>query len=291
MKTLNPIIHQILQERFQATAIKPPPRFTGPKMEMPPVKPSVRLEPPGFVKVEPVPSGPPRVSVNFDVYPQTPKSTIIDIITATEKRNPALVKQTDYQKLNDFLKFEVDSAIQRTGSNNYDDIWMEVTKANPTIIDRASITVQDTLDDVISNSLKTEVPPPTPLKVGTLTPSEMPATPEPQGKVEPELQAEPETELSKIIATTVMPALVPMAAAALQPSPQRSKTRDNKRIATGTDELPVRGDGDEDPTYTEMARRKEYEEAITKPFSFEDEYPGLELEKTLGKYGGSFVKR
>jgi hypothetical protein len=288
MKPLNPIIHQILQERFQVTAIKPP-RLSAPKVEIPAVKPSVKLEPPGSVKVEPVPSGRPRVSVNFDVYPQTPKSTIIDIVTATEKRNPALVKQTDYQKLSDFLKFEVDSAIQRTGSTNYDDIWMEVTKANPTIIDRASITVQDTLDDVISNSLKTEVPPPTPLKVGTLTPSEMPATPEPQGKVEPELQAEPETELSKIIATTVMPALVPMAAAALQPSPQRSKTRDNKRIATGTDELPVRGD--EDPTYTEMARRKEYEEAITKPFSFEDEYPGLELEKTLGKYGGSFVKR
>ena len=292
MKPLNPILNQILQERFQVSALKPP-RIRPPHLEAPRARPIGEVPAWKPVEIEPVAGGTPKVKVNFDVYPQTPRSTIIDIITATEKQNPALVKQVDYQKLGDYLNMEVELAIQRTGSTNYDDLWREVTKANPKIIDSRSETVQDALDDIITFKIQ----PPTKFETSTEVSSEM----EPKEKeLSPKVQAMPtQDEIANVqpeqtIGSSVqsaIPALLPIMLPALQTAPIR---KTNNRLRTRTKTAPERDYEEVEevgPTATEIQRQKEIEAELERPFRFDPDEPALELEKNLGKYGGTYVRR
>lgn len=288
MKSINPILNQILQERFQVSAFKPP-RIRPPHLEAPRVRPIEEIPAWKPIEVEPVVGGAPKVRVNFDVYPQTPRSTIIDIITATERQNPALVKQVDYQKLGEYLNMEVELAIQRTGSTNYDDIWREVTKANPKIIDSQSETVQDALDDVITFKIQ----PPTPLSTIETSPETelQPAEPtvQPTRTVDTAANIEPQVSVAGI-AKLAIPALLPSIVPTLQTAPIR-KINDKLRIKTKTRDENEKDNEEIGPTTTEIQRQKETEAELEKPFSFDDDELGLELQKNLGKYGGTFVRR
>lgn len=289
MKPLNPILNQILQERFQVSALKPP-RIRTARLEVPQVKPVAEIPRWEPVRIETTPSGTPKARVNFDIYPETPRTTIIDIITATEKRNPALVKQEDFSKLTDYLNIEVESAIQRTGSSNYDNIWKEVTKANPAIVSNKSETVLDALDDVITFKIQ----PPVPMSVDVQSAPEIKAE-------EPKVQPMPtEDEIANVqpeqttgdSVKSAIPALLPMLLPALQTVPIR---KTNDKVSTRAKTRPGRNIEDEQeevgPTGTEIQRQKEMEAELEKPFRFDQDDPALELEKNLGKYGGTYVRR
>jgi hypothetical protein len=281
-----------------------------------PTSPSVEIAPSFEAQMSnmPVTTGIPRPSSatpeEMYVFPEDEYEAAINSVIATETTDPGFVSTDDIEKVSEYFRIKVSDVIDNKNITDGGEVFKELMKdpfLKQKIIGSRSTTLGDTLFNTIQDTIQAKsgltvdpktpselqpqketkgdgITPVAPLTVNTKTPTEVPT----ESQLQPE--AEAETALSTIIATSIMPALVPMAAAALQPSPQRSKIVPSKKTATDTEE-PGR-DGEEDsPTYSEMARRKEYEEAITKPFSFEDEYPGLELEKTLGKYGGSFVKR
>ena len=300
MKPLNPIIHQILQERFQVSALKPP-RFEipTPRFEIPAVPSVSRIrEIPSFnpIKVEPVSGGVPKVRVDFGYSPEVtevPETTIVDVIVSTEKKNPALVKRDDYLKLSQYLDSEVESAIQ-TGASNYDDIWMEVTKANPSIA--KSVTAQDVLDNVITFKIE----PSSRFTTTSETPQEMePKRQETAPKVQPMptedevANVQPEETVGGSVKTAI-PALLPMLLPALQTVPIR---KTNDKLRTRAKAQPRKDYGDEEeqeemgPTGTEIQRQKEIEAELERPFRFDQDEPALELEKNLGKYGGTYVRR
>ena len=303
MKPLNPILHQILQERLQVSSLKPP-RFEipTPRFEIPVGPPVSRIrEIPSFnpVKVEPVSGGVPKVRVDFGYspevvqQPETPKTTIVDVVADTEKKNPALVKRDDYLKLGQYLDLEVESAMQ-TGASNYDDIWMEVTRANPSIA--KSVTAQDALDNVITFKIE----PASRFTTTSETPQEMePKRQESAPKVQPMptedevANVQPEQATSGSVQSAI-PALLPMLLPALQTVPIR---KTNDKLRTRAKAQPRKDYGDEEeqeemgPTATEIQREKEIEAELERPFRFDQDEPALELEKNLGKYGGTYVRR
>jgi hypothetical protein len=279
-----------------------------------PTSPSVEIAPSFEAQMSnmPLTTGIPRPSSatpdEMYIFPDDEYESAINSVISTETTDPGFVSTDDIEKVSEYFKIKVSDAIYNKNMTNGGEVFKELMKdpfLKEKIIGSRSTTLSDTLFNTIQDTLQAKsaltvdprtpselqpqketkgdgITPVAPLTVNTKTPTEVPT--------EPQLQPEAETALSTIIATSIMPALVPMAAASLQPSPQRSKIVPNKKTATDTEE-PGRDAEEDSPTYLEIARRKEYENAITKPFSFEDEYPGLELEKTLGKYGGSFVKR
>lgn len=289
-----------MQERFQVSALKPP-RFEipTPRFEIPAVPSVSRIrEIPSFnpIKVEPVSGGVPKVRVDFGYSPEVtevPETTIVDVIVSTEKKNPALVKRDDYLKLSQYLDLEVESAIQ-TGASNYDDIWMEVTKANPSIA--KSVTAQDVLDNVITFKIE----PSSRFTTTSETPQEMePKRQETAPKVQPMptedevANVQPEETVGGSVKTAI-PALLPMLLPALQTVPIR---KTNDKLRTRAKAQPRKDYGDEEeqeemsPTATEIQRQKEIEAELERPFRFDQDELALELEKNLGKYGGTYVRR
>ncbi|NBO36468.1 hypothetical protein EBU91_02875 [bacterium] len=151
MTPLNPILKQILEQRIlmEQVPIRIPPRLRIPPTEVPPIReaPPIRVEVPGvrarIKPIKPIPReqlvkmGVPKTLVPVTSRQLAPSRQVtpIDILIASEKRNPALVKVEEYNNVVKFLTSEIDSTIARLGTKNDQVIWNEVTIKYPQILD------------------------------------------------------------------------------------------------------------------------------------------------------------
>lgn len=294
MKPLNPIINQILQERY----LRPPPALRIPKVRMEPPRAEFRVM---EVEVprEQVPGKVSKAQVLGRVYeyPETPKASILDIIAKTEKQNKALVNKADYEKAFEMLKSEAYEVFSKTGSTDKFTIWNEVTKNNPQIVDYKSSTLEDILmkaiDDVITAPVPFRVSPAQPQTVET--PGKLSVD---TGKPETTTEVEAEAELDPMAKMAL--ALMPGSAYKLgqrpeveyKPTtqPKLEKARPGTNLKTGLKQIEPARLREFERSETSSPERKDVDRSEKFTFSGDQDPAEQFLKKImLGDYAGYFT--
>lgn len=328
MKPLNPIIDQLLKQKYNSKSLlneflRPPPMAggaaRGAAARMAAETGAVEA---GVARVGT--KGPPIRAVTggvakmwpYEPWPtKIPQQTAITSVARTERMNPALVNKDEFEKAIALLKMQVQEVGQGVRAANPEEIkrviWKEVLNRNPQLKDFESPTLNPALyqliDDYVSKPVeepieeprKSEIALPTPL---TITPPNVEVEPKPikltvdtgiQGKKETETETESQAKLDPLAQTIIASALASSVGYKPQPLVQSQLSKVNQKFKTATKTAqtgkPNENVEEEEEFEPEIPRRRR-EEETDEEFDFDKDPLNqfLERKKSFGEYSGVY---
>lgn len=292
MKPLNPIINQLLKQRYNSKALlneylRPPPMGGGAAAETSAARAAARA-----AAAEETAAARAARYAGFE-----PRQTAIDVYLQTTKINPAKSDPAALSKALEELRTQVraigPSISAKDAEATKQMLWTTIVKKNPQISEIKNEALQNGLFQIINDYVEN----PTPL---TVTPPS--TTPEPQpvklsvdtgvqaSKTDTEMQ--PETKIDPLAQAIIVSALSssPRFKPEPLPQPQLSKPQQKFKTATKTAQKEKPKDEEEEEEgFEPKMPKKEEEDFETEVDSTEDPLKQFLQKKSLGDYSSVFL--